>query len=325
MSIRTLAKKLGDSNPVAHQIYVIAHNVKVRRMQRLDDVTYAKAYYKDKTGKYLNIESPQTFDEKLWWLKLHYRNPLETICSDKDKARQYVKECGLEHILNEQYGVWEDAREIDFDTLPSPCFLKCNHGSGTNIIYDKEKPFSHEKFVKAFNKSLKANYYTQSREWNYKNIEPRIVAERVLRDKKGNLPHDYKFLCFHGVPKLMMYDVSVCNEDGSHRPSAQRCIYDDAMNLLPDVKLTRERHHEMLDITREAFEEMKRYAAILSRPFPHVRVDFYCVDGKVYFGEMTFYHMGACNRIEPPDFAKVMGSWIDLDMVREEMNNKEYE
>lgn len=324
MSIRTVAKKLSDSNPVAHSVYLIAHRAKVHKMQRLDDSVYAKVYYKDKTGRELNIENPQTFDEKLWWLKLNYRNPLETVCSDKDKVRKYIKKCGLESILNEQYGVWTDARKIDFNTLPSPCFLKCNHVSGTNVIYDAGKPFDHKRFVRTFNRSLKSNYYIQSREWNYKNIEPRIVSEKVLRDKEGNLPLDYKFLCFHGIPKLMMYDVSVCNEDGSHKPTAQRCVYDAEMNLLPEVKITRERHHEKLKISKEEFDEMKRYAAILSKPFPHVRVDFYCVDGKIYFGEMTFYHMGACNKIEPPGFAKQMGSWIDLDRVKEEIKDKEY-
>ena len=272
----------------------------------------------------MNLDNPQTFDEKLWWLKLYYKNSLETICSDKDKVREYVAKCGLESILNEQYGAWADAREINFDTLPSPCFLKCNHVSGTNAIYDKEKPFNKKKFVRDFNSCLKTNYYIQSREWNYKNIEPRIVAERVLRDNEGNLPLDYKFLCFHGIPRLMLYDISVCNDDGSHKPSAQRCVYDDNMNLLPDVKLTRRRHHEKLGITRGEFEEMKRYAIILSKPFPHVRVDFYCVDGKIYFGEMTFYHMGACNKIDPPEFSKVMGSWIDLDKVKVEIEDKEY-
>lgn len=324
MSIRTFAKKLGDNNALMHKVYLAAHSMKVRKMQHLDDITYAKTYYRDKTGGVLNIENPQTFDEKLWWLKLNYRNPLETICSDKDKARQYVAKCGLGSILNKQYGVWDDAEKIDFQVLPSPCFLKCNHVSGTNVIYDKGKPFDQKKFVHDFNRSLKMNYYIQSREWNYKNIAPRIVAEKVLRDKNGNLPLDYKFLCFHGVPKLMLYDVSVCNEDGTHRASAQRNVYDDEMKLLPGVKLTRERHAEKLHISREEFDKMKEYATILSKPFPHVRVDFYCVDGKIYFGEMTFYHMGACNKIEPPEFALEMGSWINLEKVKAEIENEEY-
>lgn len=316
MSIRTVSKKISDNNVLAHKVYLFAHNIKVRKMQNMDDISYAKAYYRDKTGKELNLEDPQTFDEKLWWLKLNYRDPLETICSDKDKVRQYVEKCGLDFILNEQYGVWSDAREIDFEKLPSPCFLKCNHVSGMNIIYDKDKPFSYKKFVKTFNRCLKSNYYVESREWNYKNIVPKIVGERVLKDQSGNFPLDYRLFCFHGDPKIMLHDVGTCDNDGSHKPSPRRNVYDASLNLLSDVKFTRERHDEQLQINREEFEEMKRYAAILSKPFPHVRVDFYCVDGKIYFGEMTFYHTGGCTNIEPLEFSRLLGSWIDLDKVK---------
>ena len=287
------------------------------RRKKLDDVHFAKKYYKEKTGKSLDLDNPRTFDEKLWYLKLNYRNPLETICSDKYRIREYVEKCEIGFILNELYGVYDRAEDIDFDTIPSPCFIKTNHGCGTNVIFDRERPFDKTRFVRKFNKSLESNYYDESREWNYKNIKPKIIVEKVLRDENGSLPNDYKFFCFAGVPKLMIFDTNLCLESGEHNPDGERRVYDADGVFLPDVRISRNQHNKELDISKECFNTMKKYAAILSKPFPYVRVDFYCIDSKIYLGEMTFYHMGGCNNIEPHEFDLQLGSWISISNVNE--------
>ena len=278
---------------------------------RESDHDFAARCYRERTGQELNQEDPQTFDDKVWYLKLHNRDPLLTICCDKYRAREYVEQCGLGHILNELYGVYENARDIDFSKIPSPCFLKCNHTSGDNIIFDRTKPFDKSDFVRRFNFMLKQNYYFYTREWNYKDVPSRIVAEKVLRDKDGKLPLDYKFMCFHGVPKIMYLSANTCSEQGTHSKGQRLNYYDMDFNKLPITGAGLKNLEE--DVEKpDTFEEMKAYAAILSKPFPFCRVDFYSVDGQVYFGEITFYPTGGCQNLQPPEWSLLLGSWIDL-------------
>lgn len=277
-----------------------------------DDVTFAYRRYREVTGQKLNLENPQTFDDKVWYLKLHNRNPLLTICSDKYQVRKYVEQCGLGHILNELYGVYNNAREIDFETLHSPCFLKCNHTSGCNLIFDREKPFNQRDFIRTFNFMLKQNYYYGGREWNYKDIPPKIIAEKVLRDKEGRLPLDYKFMCFHGVPKIMYLSKDTCTEEGLHAGSRQRLNYYDMDFRLLDISGAGLQNIEEEIPCPATFEKMKEYAAILSRPFPFCRVDFYSVDDQIYIGEITFYPTGGCQNLQPREWSLRLGSWIDL-------------
>lgn len=282
----------------------------------ISDRDFAVASYKERTGKVLNLDNPITFDEKLWYLKLNNRDPLLTICSDKYKVREYVKQCGLSNLLIELYGVWDDARKIDFETLPSPCFLKCNHTSGTNIIYDKEKNFDKRDFIRTFNFMLKQNYYYGSREWNYKNIDSKIIAEKVIRDKAGKLPLDYKFMCFNGVPKIMYLSKNTCREDGHHAGQEQKLnYYDMDFNLLEISGAGLKNIDE--DMKKPStWEKMKRYASVLSRPFSFCRVDFYSIDGKVYFGEITFYPTGGCQDLHPEKWEMILGNWIDISVVK---------
>lgn len=284
---------------------------------QISDSEFAYKKFRHSTGKELNLDNPKTFDEKLWYLKLHNRDPLLTVCSDKYRVREYVEQCGLGHILNELYGVYDDAKDIDFNTLPSPCFLKCNHTSGDNIIFDRTKHFNKRSFIRRFNFILKQNYFWSNREWNYKNIKPKIVAEKVLRDKNGKLPLDYKFLCFDGEPRLLFLDIDVCTENGFHTRINYRNIYD--MEFLPtDVNETREHKNFESFHKPENFDKMIEYAAILSKPFPHCRVDLYNIEGKIYFGEITFYHGGGCNDVQPLEWDLRIGSWIDISKIKVE-------
>ncbi|SCI76560.1 Uncharacterised protein [uncultured Clostridium sp.] len=285
---------------------------KSRVLLIIDDDKFARKVYKKNCNKNLNLENPVTFDEKIWWLKLNNRNPLLKICSDKYRVREYISKCGYEENLVKLYGVYNDTSSIDFNKLPEKCILKLNHTSGTNVIFNKNiEKLDLKDLTKRLNFLLKQDYFVKSREWNYKDMETKIIIEELLETKSPYGLLDYKFMCFNGEPKLLFLDVGVANEDGSHAQEYYRNIYDMKFELL-DVKETRENTPYIIE-KPENFEKMIKMASDLSKPFPLVRVDLYNIDGKIYFGEMTFYHGGGCNNIAPEDFDRKMGSWIDLE------------
>ncbi|SDX79211.1 ATP-grasp fold amidoligase family protein [Salimicrobium album] len=306
--IRNVSKK----SKIVSKMYLIANSIKIFLLRKMDDEKFAKLKYKENTGKNLNLENPVTFNEKLWWLKLNNRDPLLTICSDKYKVRCYVKEKGLEEILIPLYGVYSDANDIQFESLPNKAFIKTNHGSGNNVLWDKENPFNTKKFIKKFNRSLKENYYLQSREWNYKNIEPRIIIEKVLMDKKELGLVDYKFLCFDGEVKMVFSEVGIASNDGTHNPYSTRNVHDRDFNLL-NIKVGRKNFDSSLLVKPPNYYKMVEYAEALAEPFAHCRVDLFNIEGNIYFGEITFYHGGGTQKVEPEEWSIKMGEWIDLN------------
>ncbi|HHX68643.1 MAG TPA: carboxylate--amine ligase [Gallicola sp.] len=310
-NLKNVARSISHKNKIFSSIYKYANMYKVKILSKVDDEKFAKMKYKENTGKELNLDNPRTFNEKLWWLKLHNRDPLLTMCSDKVMVRDYVKKKGLEHILVPIYGVYNSIEEVKFDELPDKAFIKTNHGSGKNIIWDKNKPFNHKAFKKEFSNSLKNNYYYQSREWNYKNIKPRIIVEKMLVDNPGESLIDYRFLCFDGEVKLLFVDIETAAKDGSHSPYAKRNVYDKDFNYL-NIRVKREQFGSSMISKPVNFEKMIEYAEVLSEPFPFCRVDLYNINGNIYFGEITFYPGGATQIVEPEEWEQKMGDWIDL-------------
>jgi hypothetical protein len=313
-NIKKNFRELSNTNKSIKRIYLMANKIKVKSFSKMSDEKFAKLKYKENTGRNLDLEQPKTFNEKLWWLKLKNRDPLLTICSDKYKVRDYVKSCELEHILTNLYGIYENANDINFDELPDKVFIKCNHGSGANILYDRNKSFNIKKFREKFNYALQQNYYLQSREWNYKDIEPKIIVEEVLGEANESLV-DYRFLCFEGEVKLLFIDIETASEDGSHNPFAKRNVYDKDFNCL-DIKVVRENYDTSLILKPKNFDQMIEYAERLSKPFPFCRVDFYNIKGTIKFGEITFYPGGATQIIEPEIWELKLGEWIDLNSER---------
>lgn len=321
MSIASAGKKIvckiGDKGKLGSLIYHKTKYTTARFLGKIwSEEHYAKWFYNLYTGKELNLDNPQRFDEKLWWLKLNNHDPMLTLCSDKNAVRGYVKDCGYEDILIPQLGVFNSASEIDFREYREEVIAKCNHNSGGHFFYDPSQPYN-EKKVRAgkreLNYILKQNASVLSREWNYKNIKPCVVVEKVIRDKNGDLPLDYKFMCFGGEPKLLFLDLGVINPDNTYNHNYPRNIYDMEFNLLP-VHETRPNADHPVE-KPENFERMVEIARKLSQPFPYCRVDLYNVDGKVYFGEITFYHGGGCNQIEPEEWDYKMGSWINIQTI----------
>lgn len=311
MNILTIKQYLSEHG-ITKKIYEIKHQRKIDKINSMSDEEYAQWKYQLRTGRTLNLENPKTFDERIWYLKINVRDPLNNKCSDKYRVREYVKDCGLEHILNELYATFTSVEEIDFDKLPERCFLKCNNVSGYNMIYDRSKEFDFTRFKKEFTKALKEDYYWAGREWNYRHIKPLILCEKVLQDKAGRLPLDYKIMCFAGEPKLLFLDIGVATEQGEHAEEYYRNIYDMDFNLLP-VKETRENYLGPEIVKPENWDKMVEYARILSKPFRHCRVDLYNIDGEIYFGEITFHHGGGCNDIQPEEWAYKIGQWIPID------------
>ena len=275
---------------------------------------YAKWFYNLYTGKTLDLENPKCFDEKVWWLKLNNRDPLLTICSDKYAVRDYVAEKGFADILIPLLDVYEKISDLDFKKYNREVIAKCNHNSGGRIFYNPASPLPDKELkmrLKMLKYILKRNAYVLSREWNYKNIRRKIVVEEVIRDKEGRLPLDYKFMCFDGEPKLLFLDLGVINNDQTYNHDYPRNIYDMGFNLLPVLETRPNAKYQVHK--PQNFEKMVEIARELSTPFPFCRVDLYNVDGKVYFGEITFYHGGGCNDIQPEEWDLKIASWINLD------------
>ncbi|MCB9411283.1 MAG: carboxylate--amine ligase [Actinobacteria bacterium] len=292
--------------------YLFAHRIKRRLLRMLSDESFARLSHWENAGRRLNLQNPQTFNEKLWWLKLHNRQPLLTTCSDKLAVRDYVAHTVGPEFLIPLIGVYNSVEEIDYSHFHGTVFLKTTHGSGSNAIWSEGGTFDRPEFERRFRKALSQNYYHESREWNYRDIEPKIIAEVALQPSDENPLADFRFLCFYGVCKLLFVDIGTAAPDGSHALGAQRNVYDREFNLL-DVAVTRERFDPSLVRRPARLAEMVEIAEKLGKPFPFCRVDLYYVGDSIYFGEMTFYPGGANHTSDPESFEYTMGSWIDLD------------
>lgn len=315
MDLHAIKKVIYHHDKLA-SLYNVYRNWNRNRWNRMSDEEFVKWRYRQVTGKELNLESPQTYDDKLNYLKLYNRDPLLKRCSDKVAVRDYVRECGLEHILNEIYGVYDSVEQIPWDSLPDRCMIKCSHTSGANIIFDRHKNFDYDYFRNEFSFWLQRDFFWTGREWNYKGMEPKIIAERFLVQKTKEPLVDFRFMCFGGEVKLLLCDIESISEDGAHNAGAKRNIYDKEFKLLEGVRFSRENFPPELLPKPENYEEMVEYAERLSKPFLHARVDLYNVDGKIYFGEITFYHQSGFNQVTPESLYYDAGSWIDLSRLQ---------
>ncbi len=262
--------------------------------------------YKIKIRKKLDLEKPVLYTEKLQWLKLYDQRPEYTIMVDKCAAKDYVaSKIGEEYVIP-TIGIWNNPDEINFDSLPEKFVIKCNHNSGLGmyICRDKSK-MDISKVKKNLEKGLAQNYYITGREWPYKNVKPRIIAEKYMEDSKYKELRDYKFFTFGGVPKVLY----ITQGRGTAGDTVAD-FFDMDFNHLPFTI-----DHKMAEIPPEkpeCFEEMKRLAAVLSEGTPQLRVDFYEVDGQVYFGEMTFFHCSGMERFHPDEWDRIFGDWVTL-------------
>lgn len=271
----------------------------------MSDETYLKLVFRIKMGRKLNLKEPRTFSEKLQWLKLYDRKPIYTTLVDKYEVKKIIADQIGEEYIIPTLGVWDRFDDIDFDSLPNQFVLKCTHDSGGLAICKDKTQFDYSKARKRINKSLKKSFYLIGREWPYKNVKPRIIAEEYMEDELTHELRDYKFFCFDGVVKALF----VATERGS-KEETKFDFFDADYNHLPFTN--GHPNANVLPEKPEHFEEMKALASKLSQGIPQVRIDLYECNGKVYFGEMTFSHWSGLMPYKPEEWDYTFGSWIIL-------------
>lgn len=260
--------------------------------------------YAKKFGVLPNLENPNTFNEKLNWLKLYWRDPIITDCIDKYRVRKIIEDrCGAE-LLTKLYGVWDDIDEVDFDKLPDEFALKMNNGSGCNVLCKDKKELNFNGLRRMFKKEMKRNYFYTYGEWGYKNIVPKIICEELIHTPDGKPPKDYKIFCFEGKPKFLF----VASDRYDYKTKFD--FYTTDWKWLP----VSNGHPNAGDVLPrpEKLDEMLEIAEKLSKGFPQVRVDLYCEYGKIYFGELTFYHFSAFTPFEPREWDAKFGEYFKL-------------
>ena len=280
--------------------YFISHDL----VRWMPDRLYLQLFYYAEFGKLINFKNPKTFNEKLNWLKLNYRRPELTTCVDKHEVKKYVADKIGEEYIIPTIGVWDSFDEINFVDLPDQFVLKCTHDSGGLVICKDKSKLNLAEARKKINHSLSSNYYYWTREWPYKNVKPRIIAEPYMEDQQTGELRDYKFFCFNGEPKLMF----VATERGTGNTAFD--FFDMQFKHLDIAQ--HYRNADILPSKPKNFDKMIELAKEISVGFPHVRVDLYEANGKVYFGEMTFYHFGAVVPFEPKEWDAKIGSLLTL-------------
>lgn len=269
------------------------------------DEKYLKKMCDVRLGYKLNLENPRTFNEKLQWLKLHNRKSEYITMVDKYDVKKYVAEIIGEKYIIPTLGVWQHFDEINFDELPNQFVLKCTHDSGGLVICKDKKDLDLIKAEKKITKSLHNNYYFYGREWPYKNVKPRIIAEPYMEDNKVHELIDYKFMCFNGEVKCSF----TCSERFSQE-GLKVTFFDNDWKVMPF-----ERHYPSSKNPPQKplnFNKMLEFATKLSRGIPFVRVDFYEINGLLYFGELTFFPGNGFEEFTPLEWDYKMGSWLKL-------------
>lgn len=280
-----------------------------QRLRHWDDERYLKLLYRLRFGRRLDLENPRTYNAKLQWLKLNYRDPSKSFLVDKHEVKNWVvSQIGSQHVIP-TLGVYDDVDEIDFDALPDAFVLKATHDSGGVVLAPDKSMLDIQRAKEKLRRSLRRSYFYNGREPQYRDLRPRIIAEPFIVDKTVGQLHDYKFFCFDGEVKALFVasdrasgNVKFDYFDADYSPLKLRQPY--PSSAVPPAKP--ERYDEMLEISRK-----------LSQGHPHVRVDLYEVNGHVYFGEMTFFHFSGLQPFTPSEWDKTWGDWLKLpDPVR---------
>lgn len=260
--------------------------------------------FKHRTGYPLNLDNPQTYNEKLQWLKLYDRHPEYTEMVDKATAKEYVaKRVGEQYIIP-TLGLWDSVDEVDWESLPRQFVIKCTGDSGGVVVCKDKSRLDIESAKAKLKRGWGRNYCKYNKEYPYENVRPRIIAEEYLEDESGYELKDYKIFCFNGEPKLIEVDF---DRFRGHK----RNVYDldwRLLDLVIQYPCDCERHFEK----PIHFDEMLHVASQLSQGIPHVRVDLYNANGRIYFGELTFFHGSGMEHFDPIEWDYKLGDMITL-------------
>ena len=280
-----------------------------KRISRiLPDSAYIRLQYHSILGEWPNIDNPSSFNEKLQWIKIHDRKPEYTMMADKLRAKEFVAGLiGNEYIVP-TYAVWDKVEDIDINILPDTFVIKCNHDSGSVVVCRNKAELDKEKMMNKLNAAMKRNGFWYGREWPYKNIKRQIFAEKYLEDSENKKIRDYKFFCFNCVPKFVYISEGLENH-----ATANIAFYDFEGNELPFHR----DDFKQFDIQPKIPQTMSLMVELSSRiaqsvPSPFVRTDFYSVNGKVFFSEITFTPCSGYMPIAPREWDRKIGEWLDL-------------
>lgn len=271
----------------------------------IPDKIYLKIMYRELLEKKLDLKNPRTFNEKIQWLKLYDRKNIYVNMVDKLVAKNYVKNISEEINIIPTLGVWKCFDEIDFDTLPDSFVLKCTHDSGGIAICKNKREFNINEAKNKINKNIKKNFFYYGREWPYKMVKPQIIAEEYLEDRSTRDLKDYKFFCFNGEVKCFKIDI---NRFLNHRAN----YYDVRGNLLPFGEESLPPDYEANIQMPKNLSKMIELAEKISEDIPFLRVDFYEVNGKIFFGELTFYPASGFGKFTNELWDKKLGEWLIL-------------
>lgn len=299
MSKQPLYKKIIKSQALRFKVLALLDFVPDKIMVRLQYFIYF--------GRFLKLKEPVRFSEKLQWYKINYRDPIMTQCVDKVEVREFVKDCGLEHILTKQYAVYNTVSDVNFDMLPPSFVAKYNNGAQRNLIVPDKTQINSPLFNNKINEWLE-NPTTKpaGREWAYNNVKGKVLVEEYLKTNNADGLIDYKFFCFNGEPRFL-YVI----KDRFKSTPLKLGIYDMNFNKLIATRAD----IIPLDIDLEkpkGFDEMIEIAKVLSKSFPHVRVDLYNIDGRIVFGELTFYDACGYMKYNPDSFDFTVGEMFEL-------------
>lgn len=269
------------------------------------DEEYLRRVFKGKMGYPLNLDDPQTFNEKLQWLKLYDRQPEHTMMVDKYAVKKYVAQILGEELIIPTIGVWESVEDIDFAALPNSFVIKCTHDSHGLVVCKDKSRLDVAAAKKKLRKAMRRNYYPLFREWPYRDVKPRIIAEAYMEDSQTRDLRDYKFFCFNGVVRCYKVDFDRFIEHHAN-------YYDPDGNILDFGEVVCPPQFDREILLPENIRTMIQYAETLARGQTFVRVDFYDVDGRIYFGEITFFPAAGLGRITPPEWDAKLGAMMKL-------------
>lgn len=279
----------------------------------MDDTTYITKRFRAVMGYTPDLKNPITFNEKIQWLKLHDRKDAYTQMVDKYEAKEYVASILGEQYIIPTYGVWEKFEDIDFSVLPSQFVLKCTHDSGGLVVVRDKDQLDCEVAKRKIETSLKRNYYYLSREWPYKNVQPRIIAEKYMEEGPNGL-RDYKFFNFNGKAEFIYI-----SENLEHHDKATISFLDLDGNRLPFRRMDYRDFEGKVDLPAN-YKEMMEVSGILAKAIdsPFVRTDFYSIQNNIYFSEITFSPCGGMLPFSPPEWDKKIGELLILPIDEDE-------
>lgn len=285
---------------------ILIHTLRLKVFRFIPDRIFLKLIYRLYIGEKLDLKNPKTYCEKLQWLKLYDRNPEYTKYVDKFAVRSYIAQAIGEQYLVPLIGVYNSVNEINWDLLPDRFVLKCTHGSNSNIVCSDKTKLSIRDAKAKLNKWMKKNWYWYGREWPYKNVKPRIICEEFITSD-GSIPEDYKVMCFHGQVKLIQVHCNRFSEThtcDNYDINWKKIDISKSKNGLPNSNIILERP--------KLFDKMVELSEQLSRNMRHVRIDWYIVGDKLFFGEITFYSSSGFSNYDKKEDDLLLGSWITI-------------